>query len=300
MADEKSRSRWIMVKTARPMSLLSGLLTYFMGVGLAVYLGHPINWGIVSIGAACMLMLQTAGYYLNVYFDWLTPGFFLESADETPDSRPHRQLFLQIAIAFLTTGAVMTVLLYLQIHTFLPIMVVLGMAVLIAVFYGVPPVRLVYSGYGELAEAILLCNIPPTLAFLLQTGDMHRLVAILSFPVTLLYMAMLLAFSLPNYARNLKYARKNLMVRMGWQTGMILHNILIFSAYTLLVLSLLINLPLKIALPGIITLPLGIFQIWQVNQIAVGAKPHWRRLIVTAYALPLLLAYLFTATLWIG
>ena len=289
-----------MVKAARPMSLLSGLLTYLMGIGLVVYLGHPINWAAASIGAACMLLLQAASYYLHIYFDWLTPGFQLEDAEEKPADRPSRQLFLQLPIAFLTTGAILTVLLFLQIHNFLSILLVLGIALMLAVFYGVPPLRLVYSGYGELAEAVLICNLPPTLAYLLQTGDVHRLVAMISFPVTLLFMATLLALSLPNYARDLKYAHKNLMVRMGWQTGMILHNVLILSAYALLVLSLFINLPFKIALPAIITMPLGIFQIWQVNRIAVGEKPHWRRLVVTAYALPLLLAYLFTAALWMG
>ena len=147
---------------------------------------------------------------------------------------------------------------------------------------------------------MLICNLPPTLAYLLQTGDVHRLVAMLSLPVTLLFMALLLALSLPTFASDLKYSRKNMMVRMGWQNGMLMHNILILSAYTLLVLSLFVNLPLKIALPAIVTLPLGIFQIWQVNQIAAGAKPHWRRLTVTAFALPLLLAYFFSAALWMG
>jgi 1,4-dihydroxy-2-naphthoate octaprenyltransferase len=300
MADVKSRSGWIMVKAAHPMSLLSGLLTYLMGIGMAVYLGHAIDWGTASIGALCMFLLQVSCYYLDIYFDWFTPGFQLEFGQETPSPRLPRLLFLQVPIAFLTTGAVLTVLLILQRHAIAPILLVLGIGLLLAVFYGVPPVRLSNSGYGELAEAVLICNLPPTFAFLLQTGDVHRLVAMLSFPVTLLFMAMLLVLSLPRYAYNLKYARKNLMARMGWETGMVLHNILILSAYALLVSSLFFNLPFTIALPAIITLPVGIFQIWQVNQVSVGAKPHWRRLTVTAYALPLLLAYLFTAALWMG
>ena len=289
-----------MLKSARPMSLLSGLLMYMMGMALGVYLGHPINIATATMGAACMLLLQAACYYLTIYFDWLLPGFHLENEEEKPASRPDRVIFLQIAIALLTTGAVLTVLLLFQVRGVLPVLLVLGIALLLSVFYGVPPVRLAYSGYGELVEAVLICNLPPTLAYLLQTGDVHRMVAMLSLPVTLLYMALLLAISLPAYASSLKYARKNLMVRMGWQNGMLMHNVLVLSAYTLLVLSLFINLPLKIAMPAIITLPLGIFQIWQVNQIAAGAKPHWRRLTVTAFALPLLLAYLFSAALWMG
>ena len=247
-----------------------------------------------------MLLLQVSCYYLAIYFDWLQPGFHLEREDEIKKALPSRLLFLQIPIAFLTTGAVITVLLFLQIRTIAPILLVLGIGLILAVLYGVPPVRLVVSGYGELAEAVLICNVPPTLAYLLQTGDLHRLVAMLSFPVTLLFMALLLALSLPRYASDLKYGRKTLMVRMGWQTGMVLHNILILSAYTLLVLSLFFNIPFKIVLPAIITLPIGIFEIWQVNQISIGAKPHWNRLVRTAYALPLIMAYLFCAALWIG
>jgi len=57
-----------------------------------------------------------------------------------------------------------------------------GVAFVLAFLFVVPPVKLNHLGYGELVTAILLCNLFPALAFLLQTGEMHRLLAMATFP----------------------------------------------------------------------------------------------------------------------
>ena len=129
-----------------------------------------------------------------------------ESQQEPEEARTiplrARVIFLQVAAATLTIGAVMTVLLLAaepaepRRHFFS-----LGWPLSWASLYAVPPVRLVYSGYGELVLAILFANLFPALAFLLQTGELHRLLAMLTFPLTLLYLAALLALSLRAYYR---------------------------------------------------------------------------------------------------
>jgi len=147
--------------------------------------------------------------------------------------------------------------------------------------------------------AFFMANLIPALALLLQIGELHRLVAMCTFPLTMLYLAMSLALSLEGYASDLKYGRRTAMIRLGWQRGMVWHNILILAAYFFIGFDLFLGLPWSIAWPALLTLPLGIFQIWQMVQIAGGAKPRWRLLAFNAVATVGLTAYFLTFTLWI-
>jgi len=165
-------------------------------------------------------------------------------------------------------------------------------------FYSAPPVRLVSSGYGELTTSIIVANLVPAFAFVLQTGELHRLLAMSTFPLTALHLAMMLAFELPDYANDIKYEKKTLMVRIGWQRGMFLHNIFILVAYLLLGIAVTFGMPLSIAGPAFLTLPLGLLQIWQMRRIASGASPNWTTLTLLPVALFAGMAYLLAFAYW--
>jgi 1,4-dihydroxy-2-naphthoate octaprenyltransferase len=168
-----------------------------------------------------------------------------------------------------------------------------------AFFYAVPPIRLESSGYGELTTSILVANLVPAFALLLLTGgDLHRLLAMSTFPLTILHLAMLLALELPDYATDIKYEKNTLLVRIGWEVGMRLHNLLILVAYLVLGLAVLLGLPPAIALPAFLSLPLGILQIFQMNRIAAGAKPNWTTLTLAAVTLFSATAYLLAFSFW--
>jgi 1,4-dihydroxy-2-naphthoate octaprenyltransferase len=167
-----------------------------------------------------------------------------------------------------------------------------------AFFYAVPPIRLESSGYGELTSSILVANLVPAFALLVQTGDLHRLLAMSTFPLTLLHLAMLLALELPDYATDIKFEKNTLLVRIGWEPGMRMHNFLILGAYLILGLAVLLGLPIAIALPAFLSLPLGMLQIFQMNRIAAGAKPNWTTLTLAAVTLFSATAYLLAFSFW--
>ncbi len=79
---------------------------------------------------------------------------------------------------------------------------------------------------------------------------------------------------------------------------MTLHNVLILSAYFLLGLAMFFSLPLAIALPAFLTLPIGLLQIWQMRRIAAGVAPNWRALTLTGLALFASMAYLLAFAFW--
>ena len=292
---------------SRPWSLLAGILMYALGGGIVNYLGGSINWVSYWIGQACVILFLVSSNFLKAYYD--VDNFnkkdqrsqeVSNNKDTGSNTRVPRLTLLQAALAGLTVNYVLIALLYINGTKDFPILFFLSLAFLLSIIYAVPPFRLVYSGYGELIQAILITNLTPALAFLFQTGELHRLLAMLTFPLTGLFLAMTLAISLPDYASDIKYERITLMVRLGWRRGMILHNALIVTAYIVLVLAAILGLPWFLIWPCLLTLPLGLFQIWYIIQIAAGAKPRWRLLAVTAQAIPGLSAYLLALALWTG
>jgi 1,4-dihydroxy-2-naphthoate octaprenyltransferase len=119
-----------------------------------------------------------------------------------------------------------------------------------------------------------------------------------SFPLAALMMAMLLAFELPDFANDIRFEKRTLLVRLGWQTGMGLHNLLILSAFLILLLARMFGYPWSATIAGLLALPLGLFQIWQMRNIANGAKPNWNLLTIGALALFAAASYLLTFSFW--
>lgn len=295
----------LIIRLSRPLFLLGAVLVYALGAGIARYLGVEIDWAIYLLGQTWVTLLQLSTHYLNEYFDAPADA---ANPNRTPFSggsgvigpgKLQRSTALVLAVGCLTVVASLTVLLIRQgtmppTTLFVMVLIFLG-----AFFYSVPPVRLASTGYGELTTSILVANLLPALAFLLQTGELHRLLAMSTFPLTALHLAMMLAFELPDYINDLKFDKKTLMVRLGWQRGMTLHNALILSAYLLLALAVSFGLPLAIAWPSFLTLPIGLLQIWQMRRVADGAKPNWTTLTITPLILFAAMTYLLAFAFWV-
>jgi 1,4-dihydroxy-2-naphthoate octaprenyltransferase len=298
------RKIWLFIRLSRPHFLLGAVLLYALGAGIARYLGKPINWELYWIGQIWVTFIQLSTHYLNEYFD---APMDAENEHRTPFSggsgtigreklRPETALYA--AVICLAFVAYFTLLIIRNAQVDAVLILTLGLIFLGAFFYSTPPIRLSSTGYGELVTAIIVSNLVPTLAFLLQNNDLHRLLAMATFPLTSLNLAMMLAFELPDYASDIKYLKNNLMVRVGWQRGIIFHDVCILFAYVLFGLGAILGFPLPIVIPAFLTLPLGLFEIWMVNRIANGAKPNWTALTFTAASLYAVTAYLITFAFW--
>ena len=167
-------------------------------------------------------------------------------------------------------------------------------------FYSTPPLKLEASGYGELTASIIVAFLVPSFAFVLQTGEIHRLIPMTTFPLVILHMGMLIAFEMPDYASDFKSGKRTILVRMGSDNGILLHNILILTSYLLLGIAAIFGLPLFVWIPVFFTIPLGIFLIWYMNRIAQGMKPNWTTLTVGELSLFGIVTYLIMFAYWIN
>jgi 1,4-dihydroxy-2-naphthoate polyprenyltransferase len=292
------------LRLSRPLFLLGGILLYALGAGIARFLGFQVAWDLYILGQGWVIAMQLATHYLNEYFDASADvqnknrTMFSGGSGAVGPGRLARNVPFWAAATCLAIVASLTVLLIQQPTFGIDVALVLVLIFLGAFFYSTPPIRLSSSGYGELTTAILVANLVPALAFLLQTGELHRLVAMTTFPLTFLHLAMMLAFEFPDYAVDLKYEKRTLLVRAGWQIGMRIHNYAILTGFLVLGIALVFGMPQSVGLPALLTLPLGIFQIWYMGKIADGAKPNWTVLLFGALALFGLTAYLITFALW--
>jgi 1,4-dihydroxy-2-naphthoate octaprenyltransferase len=296
----------LFIRLSRPQFLLGAAIFYALGAGIAHYLGKDIDVEVYVLGQIWVSLCQLSAQYLNEYFNaeadeknsnrtMLTGG----SGALGPGKLP-RRVALYAAFTTLALLASISVLLYARANLVIPTILIMFFALFVSIFYSMPPIRLEASGYGELAVSVLVAFLTPAFAYLLQTGEWHRLVAMGSFPLTALHLAMLLAMELPDYANDLKFNKQPLLIRMGWQNGFVLHNVLILSAFLLFSINRMLGYPWFATLAGLLAFPIGVFQIWQMRRISSGSKPNWTALTVGAVALLIVTTYLITFSFWIN
>lgn len=296
----------LFIQLSRPIFILSAVLLYFLGIGIAHYLSGLINWTSFFLGLAWIIVSLLGTQYLNEYFD---PMVMLDvpSSKHTPFSggsgaigagRLPRQVALWAGLTCLTITASLTVLLIQKLGVNIVGMLILGLIFLCEFLYAIPPFRLVSSGYGELVLSIVIIGMIPALAFLLQGHEFHRLLVMVTLPLTTLHIGMLLALEFPDYASDIKQGNRPAIVRIGWQRGMIIHNILILVSFVILGMAFVFGLPLSVGWPVIFVLPIGLFEIWMMNRIAEGAKPNWNLLVLVSISTFALATYLLTFAFW--
>jgi 1,4-dihydroxy-2-naphthoate octaprenyltransferase len=176
-------------------------------------------------------------------------------------------------------------------------LVVLITAILLVV-NSVPPMRLSGSGYGELVQAFLLASIYPAFAYLLQAETIHRIVSLVTFPLTLLAIAWLLAADFPTYAEDQRLARKTLLIRITWQRTVLVHNLIILLAFLVFAAEPFLGLTWGLIWPVFLALPFAILQIYWLQRIAGGGKPVWKFFNVLHPSVFGLTTYLLVLAFW--
>jgi len=291
------------LKRLRPLHVLSGILLYAMGVGISDYLGGTIDVTTYVLGQMWVVAVQAGFFFLGDSQDRpIDPGVlnrppFQEDVEGDADVL-NRDTALWISVGFLAGAAVFSVLLERQQVLGLPAAVLMTVFVLGYALRVLPFVSLELDGFEGLIHSLQLVMILPALAFLLQEGGFHRLLGLASFPIFSLHVAMLFAFQFPTYAADIRRGRATMLTLMGWKNGIFLHNLLVFTAFLVLVGSLFIGFPTPFVLPVLLAVPFAGFQVWYMIRIGQGTPTRWRLLMLTAVILFLLPTYLLTYSFW--
>jgi len=295
----------LLVRLFRPVNIIFSLLMYALGAGISRYLGVSTDWIIYWQGLLIVILIHLGAQCLMEFFNWSrslenpSKTYVYDDESALGSGKLPGSIALSISLACLATGTYISwFLLQQNLISGQALFIFLG-ALLGVVLYSTPPVRLAASGYGALIVVLLITILIPAFAFLLQANHFHRLLAMSTFPLAALHLAMLICLDFPAYAKNIKKPHQNLTTRIGWQYSMLLHNLLILIAFFLLGLAITLGMPLWIGLPVFLLLPLGLLQIWNMKRIADGYKPNWSALTTGAVALYLIAGYLLGFSYWI-
>jgi 1,4-dihydroxy-2-naphthoate octaprenyltransferase len=271
--------------------LAGGLLFYSIGAAVVDYLGLPIDRARLVLGGLAVTSVLLIGQYVDAYFSIPPrPGGTTQAEAGDPAVAP-RNVPLYAAIIVAGLLAILLSGMAIQGNGPLVSWLLLGLGIILVFAYGVPPVRLATSGLGELVASIGMAGLVPSFAFAIQTGGLHRLVWLATAPLIALTFALLITRRLSEYAGDLLHERRTMLVRLGWETGMRLHDAAVLVAAVLFAAAIAGGLPSRIAIGGLIVLPLAAAQIWQVRRIRNGYPPHWRSMATIAAALLALTAY---------
>jgi 1,4-dihydroxy-2-naphthoate octaprenyltransferase len=286
-----------LIRLARPLHLLLIAITYFLGAGVARYLGKPQTMVVFWLGLWGVWMAQLS---LNLLAEAFRPFNEPLLEDETRSERRFlRDAALYLSFAALSSLAFIAFLFYRQGHLTLPVFLFLALSLTLIVAYAVPPLRLLAQGFGEFLLALHIAYISPTLAFLLQAGEFHRLLNSLTVPLTLLALATFLALDFPAFATDLKYERRTFLTRLGWERAVPFHHALVLVAYLLLAVGPFFGFSLGVLWPAFLSLPFALLQMFWLRNIAQGARPIWRLFSTNAVAVLGLTAYFLTLTFWL-
>ena len=285
------------LKLSRPIPLLLAALTYTLGAGIARYLGQPVHLASFGLGLLAILALLGAASLFAEYFRLaLTP---LAEGETFRQRERFRVTLLQVSYAALTLFAVAILTLLLTHSLDLPAGILFVLALLFLIAYAVPPMRLSETGYGELVLAVTLGTLLPALAFLLQYGQLHRLLSVTAFPLTLLALAYLLVCNFPTFATDQKLGRRTLLTRLTWQRAVPIHHFLVLAAFLLFAAAPFLEYPWGLVWPVFLVLPFAAIQVIWLQRIANGGRTLWSFLTALATATFGLTAYLLALTFWI-
>lgn len=286
-----------LLRIAKPLLLLLAALTYVLGTGIARYLGHPLVPTVFWLGMVGVLLAQAS---MSLLVEVFRPASDPLMQDETlPERKLVHDAALYISTAALAAAAFISVLLFKQHQLTPPALVFLGISLLVLILYAVPPVRLADRGLGELLLALHLAYVIPSIGFLLQAGDYHRLLNAAIIPLTFLAYASFVALDFPTYAEDLKYGRRTLLVHIGWERAVPLHHGLIIAAYGLFAFAPLLGFAFGLLWPVFLTLPFAVLQIFWLRNIALGARPIWSMLSANAVSIFGLTAYFLMIAFWL-
>jgi 1,4-dihydroxy-2-naphthoate octaprenyltransferase len=290
----------------RPWENLANLVLYLMGAGMANYLALASNWQVLWLGFMLMTSILIGGSALAGCYQQMAVGTslkrtFSNTLPGTQQSTERRKLVN--CLALVVGGFGIALILTFQLSRFSSlnpqVYIFIAIATVLNILYGIHPIKLLERGMGEFVLAVTGAFLFPVVAFLLQSGALNRLLVYTTLPLTIFYLAMELTRSLRPFSLNPSRYRQNTLVgRIGPERGLSLIIYLVLAGYILAAIEGVSGLSFQVLWRMLISLPIGIFLVWQLHRVRGGAKPNWKAQEISAIALVIFPAYFISILFW--
>lgn len=296
------------IQVLRPWELLLNSVFYFLGAGLANYLGYQVNWGDIWKGLALVIFIQAGAFALAGVYSQMEAGYSIKKyLDNIQPGNPRT-----VGRVRMTNCLILSITAFTLAAGFLNELVHSGeisgggylftaLLVLLLLFFSIPPLRLERRGYGEVALTVAGAFVIPAIGFIFQTGGIIRILVLATFPLTFFYLAMEMVRTLRDYSNSpFKLPKGTMISRLGSDRGLQVIIYLILGGYLAAGIESLFGLSWSILWKILMTLPVGAFLVWQIQRLRDGARPNWILLEAAAIALVGILAYFLAFGFWTG
>ncbi len=202
------------LRLSRPHFLLGGALAFALGAATA----SGIDTTTYVVGQLMVSAAQLTAHYVNEYADveadraitartWFSGGSGVLVAGTLAPVIALRAAWVSslLAIGFAAVLGASA-----------PLAAGLGVASLaVSWAYSMPPLRLLQTGFGELATSLVVAGVVPVIGVLTQESAVPAELWCGIAPLVLIHMAMMLAFELPDLASDAASGKRVLAVRIG-------------------------------------------------------------------------------------
>ena len=286
-----------LLKPIKVFRLISLLLTYGMGAGLAHYDGSRVSWSVLLAGAA-FLCFSTLGFDYLQALQRINDQRFQPEGTSPKELQQIRMGLGLISATFMTAAA--TIIVGWRIDGVLW----QGVVILLVAVFAIGGVVILEGTsqklwpFHSLFETTLVVIIPPALGYFLQTQEMNNFLTMAVLGVVPLYLAFILLTQLIRFGEDQRREILTTVTAIGWETAMVLHNALILFAFLMFALAAFLGFPWSLIWPVFLTLPLGLLEIWLMGRVKRGQKPLWRIMQFAMGATFLIPVYLLALAFW--
>lgn len=248
---------WAFVRLSRPHFLLGGALMFAVGVRSA----GGTTVGTYLLGQALVTSIQLTAHYANEYADRHADLLVTNRTLFSGGSGVLASGLLSPRVALVAGSVTSVVAIYLAIATALislPAGLLAVAALAVSWAYSTPPLRLLDTGWGELATSLVVVGLVPTVGALIASGSIGSTLLWIVAALLPVHVAMMLAFELPDVDTDRAAGKRVLAVRWG-------------SATTRRAMVVLLLMPVAVVMGGVAADALDPAAWWTLGAAAVPA-----------------------------
>jgi 1,4-dihydroxy-2-naphthoate octaprenyltransferase len=262
------------LKIIKPFRLVSLVMSYLLGAGLVQYVKEMKSWPVFIQGGFFLIIIHLSLECLRLLQRLADPRKWPDGLS-LKDARMVRLLSATLAATLLTVATTIFIT-WMQMGVVWQGLVVMVSGVFaVGVLYYFSQVVEALRRFELLIEAVFFIVIPPALAYFLQSNELNRMLTMVVIALVPGYLANRLLALLKRYRGDYKTGVENIVIQMGWENAMLLHNALILFTYLLFALIALLGFPWILLWPVFLSLPIGLLQVWLMERVKRGMKPLW-------------------------
>ena len=285
---KKKTNFWSLVrnyyKTIHVSNWLLAIGFYVFGSVYSLYLGFRIDLSTLITGIFIVLFYLLGMEFLNLLF--LDDGKVERSLNSDFGDQNYSLNFFLLSAALIGSGMVLS---FLQLDEPLSRYISTGI-VLTILLYTVKPIRLIYSGYGEILQTFLLAFLLPAFGYSIQTGgNLHPTLVYICLPLFFVVLAHLYISENRSLSSDIQKYRTTAVMRFGSELTLRIAMYLIAFSYVFILLLGMNKLPWRFVVRWYVSIPLAVYLIWHLNKIYNGEKPNWT-----------LVSFLSNALVWLN